>query len=50
LEANLQKKCNIHYVYAEHCETIIQAIEREKQLKTASKVAKILLLEKGNLQ
>ena len=43
------KKYGLHrLVYAEICETITQAIEREKQLKAGSRKAKISLIEKDN--
>jgi len=43
------KKYNLHtLVYAEICETMTQAIEREKQLKGGSRTAKIKLIEKDN--
>ena len=43
------KKCKLHMlVYAEVCEKMMQAIEREKQLKGGSRTTKIALIEKGN--
>ncbi len=43
------KKYKLHtLVYAEHCESMLQAIEQEKQLKAGSRVSKMLLIEKEN--
>jgi len=43
------KKYKLHtLVYAEVCETMPQAIEREKQLKGGSRTSKIALIERDN--
>jgi len=43
------KKYNIHtLVYYEACETMLGAIEREKQIKAGSRRKKLDLIEKNN--
>lgn len=37
-------------VYAEHCDTMMTALEREKQLKAGSRKQKLELIEKDNPQ